>query len=67
MTNEQIIDELSRIGASEDLVAGVSRLAEESTKWHSFTKNRASHLNDISAEERSERARKAVQARWSRS
>lgn len=41
-------------------------LKDKAKRWDNFVKNRGSHLNNISKEELSERARKAVQARWAK-
>ena len=35
-------------------------------KWDDFCKKQAKHLNNKTPEERSEAARKAVQARWAK-
>lgn len=41
-------------------------LTEKAKKWDEFCKNQAKHLNAKTPEERSEAARKAVQARWAK-
>lgn len=41
-------------------------LKAKAEAWDNFCKKQAKHLNDKTPEERSEAARKAVQARWSK-
>lgn len=41
-------------------------LTEKAKKWDEFCKNQAKHLNAKTPKERSEAARKAVQARWAK-
>lgn len=42
-------------------------LRKKADRWDHFRRNQTKHLNNnLTAEERSERARKAVQARWAK-
>lgn len=55
-----------RVVCNELEKADLDEIVEKANKWDEFCANQASHLNSGTAEERSERARRAVQARWAK-